>query len=80
MEPGKVYPVEVDMNAISNTFLPGHRIRLEVASARYPNHDRNLGTGGDNFSESEGVVAENTVHHSTQYPSRLILPVVGSGQ
>ncbi len=80
MEPGKVYSVEVDMNAISNTFLPGHRIRLEVASARYPNHDRNLGTGGDNFSESEGVVAKNTVHHSTQYPSRLILPVVGSGQ
>ncbi|MEQ8800788.1 MAG: CocE/NonD family hydrolase, partial [Haliea sp.] len=32
MEPGKIYPVEVDMNATSNTFLPGHRIRLEVAS------------------------------------------------
>jgi predicted acyl esterase len=49
-----------------------------VASARYPNHDRNLGTGGDNFSESEGVIAENTVHHSIEYPSRLILPVVGT--
>lgn len=75
MEPGKVYPVEVDMNAISNTFLPGHRIRLEVASARYPNHDRNLGTGGDNFTEAKGVVARNTVHHSEDYPSRLMLPV-----
>ncbi|EED36755.1 cocaine esterase [Luminiphilus syltensis NOR5-1B] len=76
MEPGKVYPVEVDMNAISNTFLPGHRIRLEVASARYPNHDRNLGTGGDNFTESEGVVARNIVYHSEHYPSQLILPIV----
>lgn len=76
MEPGKVYPVEVDMNVVSNTFQPGHRIRLEVASARYPNHDRNLGTGGDNFTESEGVIAQNTVHHSAEYPSRLILPVV----
>lgn len=79
MEPGKVYPVEVDMNAISNTFLPGHRIRLEVASARYPNHDRNLGTGGDNFTESEGVVATNVIHHSEEHPSRLVLPVLPAG-
>ncbi|MEQ9270103.1 MAG: CocE/NonD family hydrolase [Haliea sp.] len=76
MEPGKIYPVEVDMNATSNTFLPGHRIRLEVASARFPNHDRNLGTGGDNFTEREGVVARNTVYHSESYPSQLILPIV----
>ncbi|MEQ9463437.1 MAG: CocE/NonD family hydrolase [Haliea sp.] len=80
MEPGEVYPVEVDMNAISNTFLPGHRVRLEVASARYPNHDRNLGTGGDNFTESEGVVANNTIHHSKDYPSHLVLPVVSPKQ
>lgn len=76
MEPGNVYAVEVDMNAISNTFLPGHRIRLEVASARFPNHDRNLGTGGDNYSETEWVVAENTVHHSERYPSHIVLPVI----
>ncbi|GAB5415249.1 MAG: CocE/NonD family hydrolase [Congregibacter sp.] len=76
MEPNKVYEVEVDMNAISNTFLSGHRIRLEVASARFPNHDRNLGTGGDNFTEIEGVIAKNSVHHSQQYPSHLVLPIV----
>lgn len=80
MEPGQMYPVEVDMNVVSNTFKPGHRIRLEVASARYPNHDRNLGTGGDNFTESEGVIAENTIRHSEDYPSRLILPIVAGRQ
>jgi predicted acyl esterase len=76
MEPGTVYAIEVDMNVISNTFLPGHRIRLEVASARFPNHDRNLGTGGNNHDETEWVVATNTVHHSEQYPSCLVLPVI----
>lgn len=28
----------------------------------------------------EGVIAENAVHHSADYPPRLILPVVGSRQ
>ena len=50
MESGQVYEVEVDMNAISNTFLPGHRLRLEIASARFPNPDRNLG-GGENDND-----------------------------
>jgi len=39
-------------------------------------YDRNLNTGGDNVSESHGVVARNEVHHSTQYPSSITLSVV----
>ena len=76
MNPDEVYEIEVDMNVTSNTFLPGHRIRLEIASSRFPNHDRNLNTGGNNFDESEAIVATNVIHHSEVYPSRLVLPVV----
>ncbi|MSQ98970.1 MAG: CocE/NonD family hydrolase [Xanthomonadales bacterium] len=76
MQAGEVYEIVVDMNVTSNTFLPGHQIRLEIASSRFPNHDRNLNTGGDNYNETEWLEATNTIHHSAQYPSRLVLPVV----
>jgi predicted acyl esterase len=60
----------------SNFFAPGHRIRIEISSSNFPRFDRNLNTGGDNFSETEGVVARNSVHHSAKYPSAIRLPVV----
>ena len=37
---------------------------------------RNLNTGGNNYDETQGVVARNTVHHSPQYPSRIRLPIL----
>ncbi len=76
MEPGEVYEVRVSLHATSNYFKPGHRIRLEVSSSNFPRFDRNLNTGGNNYDETEWVVAENTIHHSSKYPSHIILPVI----
>jgi predicted acyl esterase len=60
----------------SNWFAPGHRIRIEVSSSNFPRFDRNLNTGGRNWDETEGVVANNAVHHSRRYPSQVTLTVV----
>jgi putative CocE/NonD family hydrolase len=76
MKEGEVYEARIDLHATANYFGPGHRVRLEVSSSSFPRFDRNLNTGGKNYDESEWVVAENTVHHSAEYPSHLILPVV----
>jgi putative CocE/NonD family hydrolase len=76
MEPGRVYPVKIQPMTTSNYFAQGHRIRIEVSSSNFPRFDRNLNTGGNNYSESSGVVAHNTVHHSTQYSSQITLTVV----
>ncbi len=76
MEKGKVYKVSLPMMTTSNYFAAGHRIRVEVSSSNFPRFDRNLNTGGDNYSEAKGVVAHNEVHHSAQYPSRITLSVV----
>jgi hypothetical protein len=35
-----------------------------------------MNTGGNNYDETRGVVARNTVHHSRQYPSEVKLTVV----
>jgi predicted acyl esterase len=60
----------------SNYFDTGHRIRIEVSSSNFPRFTRNLNTGGNNYDETEGVVANNTVHHSKEYPSQIRLPMV----
>ena len=75
MEKGQVYKVDLTPMATSNLFKKGHRIRIEVSSSNFPRFARNLNTGGDNFDESEGVVAHNTVHHSSEYPSQITLSV-----
>jgi predicted acyl esterase len=78
MRPGEVYPIRLDLHATSNYFGPGHRFRLEVSSSNFPRWDRNLNTGGNNHDESRWVEARNTVHHSAERPSYLVLPVVNS--
>jgi len=76
MKQGEVYEARIDLHATANYFGPGHRVRLEVSSSSFPRFDRNLNTGGNNYDESQWVVAENMVHHSAQYPSHLLLPVI----
>jgi len=76
MEKGKVYKVDLTPMSTSNYFKKGHRIRVEISSSNFPRFTRNLNTGGNNFDESEGVVAHNKVHHSSDYPSQIRLPVV----
>ena len=76
MEKDKVYKLELTPMATSNYFKKGHRIRVEVSSSNFPRFSRNLNTGGDNYDESESVVARNTIHHSKRYPSHIKLPFI----
>ena len=76
MEEGRVYELAVSPMSTSNYFAAGHRIRIEVSSSNLPRFTRNLNTGGNNYDETEGVVAHNSVHHSRRYPSQIRLPVV----
>jgi putative CocE/NonD family hydrolase len=76
MKAGEVVEVRIDLQATSNYFPPGHRIRLEVSSSNFPRFDRNLNTGGNNFDEVTWIVAENAVHHDQIFPSYLLLPII----
>ena len=79
MEAGKVYKVTLQPLTTSNYFAPGHRIRIEVSSSNFPRFDRNLNTGGNNYDESKGVVAQNKLHHSKQHPSQVAFTMVKRG-
>ncbi|MNR26873.1 Cocaine esterase [compost metagenome] len=76
LTPGEVATVQPTPMTISNTFQPGHRIRVEVTSSNFPKFVRNLNTGGANETESSGVVADNAVHHAGDQASYIELPVL----
>jgi putative CocE/NonD family hydrolase len=74
MEPGETYEFTFEMDAVTHTFKPGHRIRIDVTSSFFPLYARNLNTGGVSAEEVDPVVATNTVFHT----SHVTLPVVQS--
>jgi putative CocE/NonD family hydrolase len=76
MEPNKVYKFSFQPMNTSNYFAAGHRIRIEISSSNFPRFDRNMNTGGKNYDEVKGVIANNAVHHSKQYPSEITISVV----
>ena len=76
MEPNHVYQVDLPPLVTSNTFLAGHRIRVQIASSSFPVYERNLNTGGPNYNEKDPVTAHNTIHHGPAYLSSIVLPVV----
>jgi predicted acyl esterase len=71
--PGETYEVEVVLWDTCQRILPGHRLRVEVASSAFPKFDVNLGTGGDMVNEVDGVIASNTLWHDASRPSRLVV-------
>lgn len=79
LTPGEPTEITIDLGATSNLFKAGHRIRLEVSSSNFPRFDRNPNTGGV-FGEDRDVrIAEQSVLHDAEHPSRLILPTVPRG-
>ena len=78
LKPDEITRFEIDMTATGIRFLPGHRIRIEIASSWFPRFDRNLQTGADNFFTDTGkpVVARQKVYHDHARPSHIMLPVI----
>ena len=75
IQPGTPLRYVIDLWATSNVFLRGHRIRLEISSSNFPRFDRNPNTGERFGSETSVKVADQTVHHSGELASCLVLPI-----
>lgn len=76
MEPGTIYPFEIDCWNTSHVFKKGHRIRIEVASSAFPKYDRNLNTGDVLGQTTEMKVAHQTIYHDEEHPSAIVLPII----
>lgn len=73
IEPDRIYEYSIDLWATAITFLPGHRLRVEITSSSFPRWDRNLNTGQDGADSAEMAVAHQRIFHDAAHPSRLTL-------
>ena len=78
LTPNEITRFDIDMTATGIRFLPGHKIRIEIASSWYNRFDRNPQTGVENWmcDDSEPVVATQTIMHTAEHPSHIILPLI----
>jgi hypothetical protein len=78
IEPNTTYEYTLEFwRPTANVFLKGHRIRVEVSSSYFPYYLRNLNTGADNIGlETRFEVARQTIEHSPERPSHVVLPVI----
>lgn len=75
MEPGKVYRVQIASFPMSNRFVKGHRIRVEIAGSNFPHFDINPNTDW-RIEGLAPVTAETSIHLGADRPSHILLPVV----
>jgi hypothetical protein len=75
--PGEPTLYPIDLWDLAHTFLPRHRLRLEISSSNFSRFDRNPNTGGEIGSDGAGeaIVATQRVLHDAAHPSTLVLPV-----
>jgi putative CocE/NonD family hydrolase len=75
--PGEVNEYIVNLEAVSQLFRKGHRIRLDVSSSSFPEYDRNMNTGHAVGEDAQGIPALQTIYHQPACPSYIDLPVIG---
>ncbi|UCC30425.1 MAG: CocE/NonD family hydrolase, partial [Phycisphaerales bacterium] len=75
-EPGKIYCYSIDLGATGISIKKGHRIRVEISSSNFPKYSRNPNTGEPAEFATEFRKVRQTVVHSPEYPSHIVLPVL----
>ena len=74
--PGEVCELTIQCNPTAYVLKKGHKLRLEISSSNAPAFSLNLNTGHLPGTNTDMKVAHQTVFHSEEYPSRIILPVI----
>jgi hypothetical protein len=68
LHPGQIYELHINLKVISWTFPRGHRIRLAITNADFPN------------LWPSPFRMTTTLHVHAEHPSRLLLPVCAPGE
>lgn len=76
LKPGEIREVRIDLLAVANRFVKGHRIRLDVSSSNFPFFAVNPNTGERPGFETHIVTARNSVYHDARHRSHITLPLL----
>ncbi len=74
MEPGEIYKITIRTTKLSNTFLPGHRMRVTITSSAknfiFPNSNTK-----DGFNSKTRQKAHVTIYRGGEHASGIWMPV-----
>ena len=76
LNPDSITRLDLNRMLTSNTFLAGHRIRVQISGAFFPHFSRNLQTGNSEIKSSRTFPCMVKIFHSKKHPSRIVLPVI----
>ena len=77
--PGKPEEFVIDLHQINHTFLPGHRVMIQVQSTWFPVIDRNPQKYVPNIFEandSDFIKATQTIYCNGQFSTYVEIPVM----
>lgn len=74
LTPGTVVPVEVKLPFVNFTWKEGHKIGMIVSGNSSYRWDVNLQNGSTMYQAGDTNVADITIHHTSLYPSKIVLP------
>ena len=74
--PGQIYEFTFQLYPTSSVFKAGHCIRLDISSSNFPRFDVNPNTGGPLGLERRVELAQQTLYHDGEHPSRVVLPII----
>jgi putative CocE/NonD family hydrolase len=75
----EVYEINVNLWNTSYVVAPEHKLRISISSSNYPRFSVNPNNGvllKDDDYPGVNVTANNVIHHSEKYQSKITLPVV----
>jgi len=76
LRPGQIYELDTRGSVTSNLFKQGHRIRIQVSGAFFPDFSRNLQSGESEVTSSKMEKATIRIYHDPAHASRVVLPIV----
>jgi putative CocE/NonD family hydrolase len=76
LKKGEVVVLEFANLYTGNRFLKGHRLRVVLTPEFSPHFSRNLHSGERETTSADMRKARITIHHGSDHPSRLVLPVL----
>ncbi len=76
MEAFEIYEIQITPFPTANVFKKGHRIRVDISSSNFPRFDINPNTGEPLGRHRNQRIAENSIMHSADRPSHIVLPIV----
>lgn len=76
LTPNKPEQYQLSLGPAGHQIAAGHRLRLSIFSAAFPEYDPNTNTGKPAATDTDRRTAQQTIFHDNERPSHLLLPII----